>query len=115
MLSKPKKIKSLLNIINNLATQDKICLKLRHENFLKKKNILNEKEIVIYHKDVLNKIIKVYKNANAILEKDYFNQKNCRSIYTEIFKKYYIDIMKSSSIKLKIKYLVYNFIFRRNI
>ena len=42
MLSKPKKIRSLLNIINNLATQDKICLKLRHENFLKKKNEVYE-------------------------------------------------------------------------
>ena len=42
LLSKPKKIKSLLNIINNLATQDKICLKLRHENFLKKKNEVYE-------------------------------------------------------------------------
>lgn len=38
LLNKPKKIKNLLNIINNLATQDKICLKLRHENFLKKKS-----------------------------------------------------------------------------
>ena len=94
---------------------DNFELSFERYNFLKKKNILNEKEIVIYHKDVLNKIIDVYKNANAILEKDYFNQKNCRAIYTEIFKKYYIDIMKSSSIKLKIKYLVYNFIFRRNI
>lgn len=42
LLNKPKKLKNLLNIINNLATQDKICLKIRHEDFLKKKNEIYE-------------------------------------------------------------------------
>ena len=35
LLKKPKKIKSVLNIINNAAVQDKISLKIRYEYFLK--------------------------------------------------------------------------------
>ena len=37
LLSKPQKLKNLLNIINNPGIQDKICLKIRYENFSKKK------------------------------------------------------------------------------
>lgn len=37
LLSKPQKLKSLLNIINNPGIQDKISLKIRYENFSKKK------------------------------------------------------------------------------
>lgn len=40
LLKKPKKIKSILNIINNSAVQDKISLKIKYEEFLK-----NKKEI----------------------------------------------------------------------
>lgn len=38
LLDKPKKIKSLLNIIDNLGIQDKICLKMKYEHFLEKKD-----------------------------------------------------------------------------
>lgn len=34
LLEKPKKIKSILNIIDNVAIQDKISLKIRYENFM---------------------------------------------------------------------------------
>lgn len=37
LLKKPKKIKSILNIINNAAVQDKISLKIKYEDFLKNK------------------------------------------------------------------------------
>lgn len=37
LLKKPKKIKSLLNIINNPIVQDKISLKVRYEHFLNNK------------------------------------------------------------------------------
>ena len=37
LLKKPKKIKSILNIINNAAIQDKISLKIKYEEFLKNK------------------------------------------------------------------------------
>lgn len=42
LLNKPKKLNNLLNIINNLATQDKICLKIRYEDFQKKKEEIYE-------------------------------------------------------------------------
>lgn len=37
LLKKQKKLKSLLNIINNQGIQDKICLKIRHEDFCNQK------------------------------------------------------------------------------
>lgn len=37
LLKKPKKIRSILNIINNAAIQDKISLKIKYEEFLKNK------------------------------------------------------------------------------
>lgn len=37
LLKKPKKIKNILNIINNAAIQDKISLKIKYEEFLKNK------------------------------------------------------------------------------
>lgn len=37
LLKKPKKIKSILNIINNSAVQDKISLKIKYEEFFKNK------------------------------------------------------------------------------
>lgn len=37
ILTKSKKLKALLNIINNIGIQDKICLKIKHEQFLEKK------------------------------------------------------------------------------
>ena len=37
ILKKPKKLKSLLNIINNAGIQDKICLKIKYEQFLENK------------------------------------------------------------------------------
>ena len=37
ILKKPKKLKSLLNIINNSGIQDKICLKIKYEQFLERK------------------------------------------------------------------------------
>lgn len=37
LLKKPKKIKGILNIINNSAIQDKISLKIKYEDFLKNK------------------------------------------------------------------------------
>jgi len=37
LLKKPKKIKSILNIINNAAIQDKVSLKIKYEEFLKNK------------------------------------------------------------------------------
>ena len=40
LLKKPKKIKSILNIINNPAVQDKISLKIKHEEFLKNKEVV---------------------------------------------------------------------------
>ena len=42
LLSKPQKLKSLLNIINNSGIQDKICLKIKYENFLKMKEEIYE-------------------------------------------------------------------------
>ena len=42
LLNKPKKLNNLLNIINNLATQDKICLKIRYEDFKKNKEEIYE-------------------------------------------------------------------------
>lgn len=40
LLKKPKKIKSILNIINNTAIQDKISLKIKYEEFLKNKEVV---------------------------------------------------------------------------
>lgn len=40
LLKKPKKIKSILNIINNPAIQDKISLKIKYEEFLKNKEVV---------------------------------------------------------------------------
>ena len=37
LLDKPKKIKGLLNSIDNVAIQDKICLKIRYEHFKENK------------------------------------------------------------------------------
>lgn len=37
LLKKPKKIKSILNIINNAAIQEKVSLKIKYEDFLKNK------------------------------------------------------------------------------
>lgn len=42
LLKKPKKIKGILNIINNPAIQDKISLKVKYEQFLKNKEIVYE-------------------------------------------------------------------------
>lgn len=42
LLSKPKKIKSVLSIINNSAIQDKISLKIKYEEFVKNKEIVYE-------------------------------------------------------------------------
>lgn len=42
LLRKPKKIKSILNIINNEAVQDKISLKIRYEYFLKNQETVFE-------------------------------------------------------------------------
>lgn len=42
LLKKPKKIKSILNIINNAAIQDKISLKIRYEQFLKNQETVYE-------------------------------------------------------------------------
>lgn len=40
LLKKPKKIKSILNIINNAAIQDKISLKIKYEEFSKNKEVV---------------------------------------------------------------------------
>lgn len=37
ILNKKNKLKSLLNIINNIAIQERICLKIRYEQFIKNK------------------------------------------------------------------------------
>lgn len=42
LLKKPKKIKSLLNIINNSVIQEKISLKVKYEQFLKNKETVYE-------------------------------------------------------------------------
>lgn len=42
LLEKPKKIKSILNIIDNVAIQDKISLKIRHEYFIENKEKVYE-------------------------------------------------------------------------
>ena len=42
ILKKTKKIKSLLNIINNVAVQDRVCLKIRYEDFLINKESIYE-------------------------------------------------------------------------
>lgn len=42
LLNKPKKIKSILNSINNTAIQDKISLKIKYEEFLKNKEVVYE-------------------------------------------------------------------------
>lgn len=40
LLNKPKKIKSILSIINNLAIQDKVSLKIKYEEFEKNKEVV---------------------------------------------------------------------------
>ena len=40
LLKKPKKIKSILNSINNSAIQDKISLKIKYEEFSKNKEVV---------------------------------------------------------------------------
>jgi len=42
LLRKPKKIKSILNIINNAAIQERISLKIRYEQFLKNQDTVFE-------------------------------------------------------------------------
>lgn len=42
LLKKPKKLKSLLNIIDNSALQEKICIKIRYENFIQNKEKIYE-------------------------------------------------------------------------
>ena len=42
LLSKPKKIKSILNIIDNAVIQDKLCLKIRNEHFIENKETVYE-------------------------------------------------------------------------
>lgn len=42
LLEKPKKIKGLLNSIDNVAVQDKISLKIRHEHFIENKEKVYE-------------------------------------------------------------------------
>ena len=42
LLEKPKKIKSILNIIDNAVIQDKLCLKIRHEHFIENKEAVYE-------------------------------------------------------------------------
>ena len=42
LLEKPKKIKGLLNSIDNAAVQDKISLKIRHEHFIENKDKVYE-------------------------------------------------------------------------
>lgn len=42
LLKKPKKIKSILNIINNSAIQDKVSLKIKYEEFLKNQETVFE-------------------------------------------------------------------------
>ena len=37
LLSKPNKLKNLLNIINNMAIKDKVSLKIKYESFIKEK------------------------------------------------------------------------------
>ncbi len=92
---------------------DNFELSYERYNFLISKDILNEKEMLTYRKDILNKIIDVYRKAGSIQNKKYFEEKKCKEIFCVIFKKYHYEIMISCSIKTKIKYLTYNFIFRR--
>ena len=42
LLKKPKKLKSLLNIIDSSAIQEKICIKIRYENFIQNKEKIYE-------------------------------------------------------------------------
>lgn len=42
LLEKPKKIKSILNIIDNAVIQDKLCLKIRNEHFIENKETVYE-------------------------------------------------------------------------
>ena len=42
LLKKENKLKNLLNIISNPAVQDKICIKIRYENYLKHKDKIQE-------------------------------------------------------------------------
>lgn len=42
LLEKPKKIKGLLNSIDNVAVQDKVSLKIRHEHFIENKEKVYE-------------------------------------------------------------------------
>lgn len=42
LLEKPKKIKSILNSLDNVAVQDKACLKIRHEYFIENKDKVYE-------------------------------------------------------------------------
>ena len=42
LLNKPKKIKSILNIIDNVAIQEKISLKIKYEQFLENKEKVYE-------------------------------------------------------------------------
>ena len=42
ILKKPQKLKKLLNVINNAAIQDKICMKIRYEKFMENKEAIYE-------------------------------------------------------------------------
>lgn len=42
LLEKPKKIKSILHILDNAVIQDKLCLKIRHEHFIENKETVYE-------------------------------------------------------------------------
>ena len=97
LLKKPKKLKSLLNIINNGAIQDKISLKIRYEKYIE-----NKEEI---HEIMRNG----YKIAIILDNSFEVNYKNIESL--EMFKyiiinqdvKYYQEFKKNTNKKIENK------------
>ena len=95
ILKKPQKLKSLLNIINNGAIQDKICLKIRYEKFIN-----NKEEIYSLMRDG-------YKIAIILDDLFELNYKNLESL--EMFKfiiinkdlEYYKEFKKTKNKKIK--------------
>ena len=93
---------------------DSLELAIERYNFLKDNYALKDDELTVYQRDILNKTIDVYKNAITDEEKKYFKDKCCSKIYNDIFKDCKFKIKTYCSFKSVVKYIMYQYKFRRN-